>query len=249
MSRRSHLWRGAALWVLVEGAALGVHVPAGGNLQTAIDNAQPGETITLEPGQIYSTTTAFKLRSKTAPPECPPPCYLTIKTAGAEELVPNGARVTPNAAVRFAKIVSKLHGVSAIKTEEGAHGYRLIGLEIYACAAPLPFAERCSEGQGLESTTSLIDLGPTAISDLNGRAYDLLLYLAVYSRRPGPGRTEGHRSQQPENPGSEFLSLRLQNDERGERRAGDKRRPRDRASHDREQLPGGILQQRDVRGR
>ncbi len=39
------------------------HVPAGGALQQAIDAAQPGDTITLEPGALY--TGNFVLPNKT----------------------------------------------------------------------------------------------------------------------------------------------------------------------------------------
>ena len=48
--------------MLIAGAAFGGHVPAGGNLQEAIDSAAPGESITLEPGAITQEISNCLLR-------------------------------------------------------------------------------------------------------------------------------------------------------------------------------------------
>jgi hypothetical protein len=37
-------------------------VPAGGNLQQAIDAAQPGDSITLEPGALYTGNSSSQTR-------------------------------------------------------------------------------------------------------------------------------------------------------------------------------------------
>jgi hypothetical protein len=105
-----------------------LHVPAGGNLQQAIDAAQPGDTITLDPGAIY--TGNFILRNKTGN------AFVTITTAGTDPL--EGTRITPQAASLLAKIVAP-NDSPAISTEPGAHHYRLTNLELYAAAGVYSF--------------------------------------------------------------------------------------------------------------
>lgn len=98
-----------------------IHVPAGGNLQQAIDQAQPGDTITLEAGSSYSGQ--FRLRQKTGN------SFITITTAGSDVIPPPDIRITPDDAVAVAKIISPDDG-PAIVTDDGAHHYRLVGLEV-----------------------------------------------------------------------------------------------------------------------
>jgi hypothetical protein len=97
------------------------HVPPGGDLQSAIDKALPGTTITLEPGAEYIGH--FVLRTK------PGAEYITITTADPSKLPPSGTRILPSYAPGLPKIVTPDH-LPAITTEPGAHHYRLIGLEI-----------------------------------------------------------------------------------------------------------------------
>src|SRR5687767_14668173 len=112
-----------------------IHVPAGGNLQKAIDDAKPGDAITLAPGATYRGT--FQLRRKEGDG------WIVIGSA-AKDLPAAGTRVNPSDAPKMAKIVAD-SGYSVFRTEAGAHHYRLVGLEI----AP-------AEGKSL---TNLIELG------------------------------------------------------------------------------------------
>jgi hypothetical protein len=105
-----------------------LHVPAGGDLQQAIDAAQPGDTITLDPGAVYPGN--FILRNKTGN------AFVTITTAGADPL--EGTRITPQEAQSLAKIVAP-NDSPAISTEAGAHHYRLTNLELYAAAGVYTF--------------------------------------------------------------------------------------------------------------
>ena len=99
----------------------GIHVPKGGNLQAAIDAAQPGSTITLQPGAEYIGD--FILRTK------PGEEYITITTADASKLPAAGKRISPAYAPGLPKI-STPNVNPAIVTEPGAHHYRFVGLEI-----------------------------------------------------------------------------------------------------------------------
>ncbi len=99
-----------------------IAVPAGGSFQQALDQAQPGDVITLQAGATY--TGNFILRAKTGTG------WITIKSSSTAIPSP-GTRVTPANAGAMPKIVSP--NVSpAIQTALGAHHYRLIGLEIAA---------------------------------------------------------------------------------------------------------------------
>ena len=98
-----------------------LHVPAGGNLQQAIDAALPGDKITLEPGAIYIGN--FVLQNKTGNG------WVTITTAGADPL--EGSRITPQTATSLAKIMAP-NDSPAISTATGAHHYRLDNLEVYS---------------------------------------------------------------------------------------------------------------------
>jgi hypothetical protein len=99
-----------------------IHVPAGGNLQQAIDQAQPGDTITLAPGATY--TGNFRLRKKLGSG------FITITTADPGTLPPPGSRITPAWAPPLPKIKTP-NASAAIATDNGAHHYRLVGLEVH----------------------------------------------------------------------------------------------------------------------
>jgi hypothetical protein len=121
-----------------------IHVPPGGNLQQAIDAAQPGDTITLEPGTVYVGNFILRKKSGNA--------FVTITTAGADPL--EGTRITPQAASLLAKIVAP-NDSPAISTAPGAHHYRLTDLELYAAAGVYSF-RIVALGSG--SATTVADL-------------------------------------------------------------------------------------------
>jgi hypothetical protein len=99
-----------------------INVPAGGDLQGAIDQATGGDVITLQPGATY--TGSFILRNK------PISGFIVIRTATPDGVLPNpGTRVQPSDAPKMAKIMSPGND-AAFYTEDAAHHYRLVGLEI-----------------------------------------------------------------------------------------------------------------------
>jgi hypothetical protein len=120
-----------------------VHVPAGGNLQAALDAAVPGETITLQAGATY--TGHFVLRSHGATASNP----ISLVTAGT---IPPG-RVSPSAGSAMARLMSPDNG-PAIATERGVavSGYTLRFLEI---AANETQSELVSFGYNDSTQTSL----------------------------------------------------------------------------------------------
>ena len=107
----------------IPGVSREIRVPAGGDLQAALDQAQLGDAILLSPSATY--TGNFVLRDKGGWGSCP--AWITIRTDGS--LPPQGQRVTPASAANFAKIYTP-SVAPAIKTEVRASCYRIMGVEV-----------------------------------------------------------------------------------------------------------------------
>jgi hypothetical protein len=97
-----------------------IRVPAGGDLQQAINSAQSGDTIELQAGASYIG--AFTLPYKNGNE------FITIQSSGAGRL-PEGKRVEAADAPNMAKILSSGKAAPAISTAARAHHYRFIGIE------------------------------------------------------------------------------------------------------------------------
>jgi hypothetical protein len=98
-------------------------VAAGDNLQNAIDDARPRDTIRLQAGATF--TGNFRLPDKGNEPG-----WIVIRTETPDDrFVPRGTRVTPADAPKLARILSD-NSAPAISADDGAHHYQLLGLEI-----------------------------------------------------------------------------------------------------------------------
>lgn len=119
----------AALIVLTSSfqdvSAATITVPAGGNLQAAIDSALPGDTIVLTAGASYIGN--FRLRKKAGASAT---SYITIRTSDMGGIPDEGVRVTTQHDGAMAKILSPGNGLPVIEADAGAGFYRLIGLYI-----------------------------------------------------------------------------------------------------------------------
>lgn len=100
-------------------AAADINVPAGGNLQAALNTAQSGDTVTLAAGATY--TGHFQLKPNGGSQ------WITIQSSGIGSL-PAGIRVSPNQSSLLAKIVTP-DGAPALAIANGANFYRVRGLE------------------------------------------------------------------------------------------------------------------------
>ena len=98
-----------------------INVQAGGNLQAAFDSSQPGDTIVLQAGAVY--TGNFTLPVKTGSG------WIIIRTSNLSGISPEGTRVSTNQAAAMPKILTP-NAAPALATIGAAHHYRLVGLEI-----------------------------------------------------------------------------------------------------------------------
>jgi hypothetical protein len=109
-----------------EGGAGGpgtITVRAGDDLQRAINEARPGDTILLEAGASFNGPFTLPRKSGDA--------FITIRTSAPDAALPaENRRISPSYANVLPKLVSPGEGQPALETEAGAHHYRLIGLEI-----------------------------------------------------------------------------------------------------------------------
>ena len=122
------------------------YVANGGSVQSAIDSAQPGDTVTLEAGATF-------IGSVSLPDKIDPsggPAWITIRSSKMSLLPLDGNRVKPSDAVYMPKLVSPTSAPS-IYTGSGAHNYRLVGLEIFA-AAGIYVNQVVSFGTGMETS-------------------------------------------------------------------------------------------------
>ena len=120
-------------------------VRAGENLQTAINAAQPGDTLLLEAGATFSGN--FVLPVKTGD------TYITIRSAGADAQLPGpGTRIAPSHAPLLAKIRSS-NTMAALRTAPGAHHWRLLLLEFPATREG--YGEILQIGDGSSAQTEL----------------------------------------------------------------------------------------------
>src|SRR6266852_3433210 len=95
-------------------------VAAGGNLQAALDAAQPGDTILLQAGATFSGSFTLRVKSGTG--------WIVVRTSASDStLPPEGTRMSPAYAPLLAKIVAST-SAAALQTAPGAHHYRFVGI-------------------------------------------------------------------------------------------------------------------------
>src|SRR5262245_27833900 len=124
-----------------------ITVSADRDLQAAINDAQPGDTIALEAGAAY--TGNFKLPAKNGA------TFITIRTAADADLPGEGGRISPAHAPLLAKIRSG-STAPAFETTAGAHHWRLQLLEIQATSTGAGDIVRLGDGSSAQSALSQI---------------------------------------------------------------------------------------------
>jgi len=109
-----------------------IAVPAGGDVQAALNKANPGDIITLAAGATF--TGPFVLPNK------PGPGWIYVRSSAPDSaLPPPGDRIAPSYAPQMPKLVvgpDAVYHHGVIVTVPGAHHFRFIGIEF----APTPGA-------------------------------------------------------------------------------------------------------------
>ena len=129
-----------------------IAVSAGGDFQSALNAAQPGDVITLEAGATFAGP--FTL------PDKPGAAWITVRTSVPDDRLPPGTRVDPSHAALMPKLL--VAGGPVLRTAAGAHHYWFIGVEI-----------RPREGIFLQN---LVQLGASE------RSVDMLPHHIVFDR-------------------------------------------------------------------
>jgi subtilase family serine protease len=115
----------AILMIPARASAGDIYVAAGASLQTAINNAQPGDRLLLEPGATF--TGNFRLPNKGASTS-----YITIRSSAADTRLPlDGVRIRPTDAVNL-PVIKSPNTIPAMTAAAGAHHWRLQFLEFRA---------------------------------------------------------------------------------------------------------------------
>ena len=144
-----------------------INVASGGNLQSAIDNAQLGDEIVLAAGATFSGVT---LRTKSGSG------WIIIRSSRSSEL-PAGTRVSPADAPKMARILGGDGSASAVTTENGAHHYRFIGIEF--TVSPGVF------------NTGLVRLGTSSETSLSQLPHHLIVDRCYIHGDPNTGGRRG----------------------------------------------------------
>jgi hypothetical protein len=98
-----------------------INVMAGGSVQAAIDQARPGDVVTLQAGATF--TGNFRLPDKSGSG------WVVIRSSAADaDLPPPGTRITPNKSAFMPKLISP-NSDPLVETKGAAHHYRFIGIE------------------------------------------------------------------------------------------------------------------------
>jgi hypothetical protein len=152
-------------------AARVITVPAGGNVQNAINAAVPGDTIELAAGATFNGN--FTLPNKTGSG------WITIRTSTPDANLPApGTRITPAQSALMPKLVS-LNNTPALATNLSAHHYRIIGVEF-------------TIGAAVTESFGIVNLGTSTQTAAN-TANNLILDRVYIHGRPGAQIQNGIR--------------------------------------------------------
>jgi hypothetical protein len=195
----------------VPASAASIRVPAGGDLQAAINAAQGGDDVLLAPAPSTRATSV-----------CRPPTWRpTSRFAPSPGAAASGVRVMP-ARCGAAREDQSPNGSAALATADGAHHWRIENVEFPATAGGA--GEIIALGSGSQTTAAQIP-------------HDLV-FDRVYIHGDPASASGGRRPEQRLHRNHQQLHRRHQGNLRG--LAGDLRMEWPWSVRDREQLPGGV---------
>ena len=104
-----------------QGAPRTLTLKSGDDLQRALEEARPGDTLVLQAGAVF--VGPFTLPRKQGAE------FVEVRSSALDRLPHEGARVSPSDAAAMPKIVSPGRGEQALRTAPGAHHFRFVGVE------------------------------------------------------------------------------------------------------------------------
>ncbi len=121
-----------------------LQVDRNGDLQRALNQARPGDTIVLQAGAVYKGPFTLPVKSGNE--------FVTIQSSRLSEL-PEGVRVTRSQSDLFAKLQSAENGSPIVKTQPGAHHYKFVGIEFSTTNAQVIVHDLIRLGDSQTQTT------------------------------------------------------------------------------------------------
>ena len=147
-------WRCVLVFVVTLGCvtasveAATIYVSAGGDLQKALNAAQPGDTILLEPNAEFVGN--FVLPKKVGDD------WITLRTATPDgDLPPEGVRIRPADAPLLARLRSP-NSIAALRTAAGAHHWAIRYLDFPATQAGQGEIMRLGDGSSAQNTLASV---------------------------------------------------------------------------------------------
>src|SRR5438128_9805646 len=136
-----------------------INVPASGDLQAALNAAQPGDQIILQAGAVYTTPSdGFVLPNKSGAN------WIVIRTSALTSLPAEGTRATAANAAAMARLVT--NGLwPAVKTATAAHHYRFIGIEFTIAPTQAQNYGIVTLGEGSSAQNSLAQVPHDLVLD------------------------------------------------------------------------------------
>lgn len=116
----------------IESSGKTIDVSSGGSFQAALNQAQPGDVISLQAGAIFMGPFTLPEKSGSA--------WITVDSSAINNLPKPGVRVAPADAANMPKLEA-LSG-SVIQTAPSAHNYRFVGVEILPGTPPTSAVRR-----------------------------------------------------------------------------------------------------------
>jgi len=103
-----------------EAASQTIAVAAGGNLQAALNQAQPGQVIQLQAGATFDGNFILPLKTGSG--------YITVRTSTPDAQLPGPTTRIGLTHEPLLATVRSTNGIPALRTAPGAHHWRLLGL-------------------------------------------------------------------------------------------------------------------------
>ena len=148
------------------------NVPAGANLQTVLNEVQPGDTIVLQAGATFTAPAGGFVMPPTTNPNNQ---WIIVRTSDLTALPPDGVRVSPSSVGAMATILSTDTGAAIMtQTGPGANSvayWRFEGIEFSVTTGALTDANAVNA----TANTGLVRFGDPYETDINNVPHHLVL--------------------------------------------------------------------------